>query len=157
VVKTYNPERKEYCMFKKSFAYVYRSPEENNYELTDERSDVYALGQIYYTLLTGLVPFYDSKDWDVPLERIIKGDTPFIDERYTNRSLIEKRLVQLMYPMWERQPQNRVEIFSVIKHLEKTIHFYEQSNPNVHILDVDLTLLAEKSSGYPKLSNTTHQ
>jgi hypothetical protein len=141
VIMKWSPTQNNYCMFRGSFNYIYRSPDENSYAWTDESSDTYALGLIYYTLMTGLVPFYQHKDWDAAVEALKAGDKPYIDPRYTNHSLIESGLVEIMQPCWAFDPNDRPRIFTVVKMLRDLVDRYEHVYPNSTIRKVDLATI----------------
>ncbi|GKY98998.1 hypothetical protein MPSEU_000855500 [Mayamaea pseudoterrestris] len=138
VIVKWSPEKKDYCMFRRSFNYIYRSPEENTYQWTSEASDIYALGMIYYTLMTGLVPFYQHEDWDKALAALKRGDKPYVDPRYANHTLIEWGLVKVMKPCWSLLPHERPSIFTLVKRLRQLVNMYEEKYPGTNISQVDL-------------------
>ena len=141
IILKWNPDRNEYCDFKVAYHYIFRSPQEVKRRTTDETSDVFALGLIMYTILTGFMPFYERRDWDASMQALQDGEMPYIDPRYRNRSLIEKRLVEIMEPTWEYYIEDRASIFDVVKGLRDTVDEYEKLHPGVTIRDVDLSNL----------------
>lgn len=127
----WNPQRQEYCTFRASFDYLFRAPEENTHHSTDESADVYAVGQVFYTLLTGLLPFYDLGEWEAAIEANGHGKLPYFHPQYRkSRGLIEARLVELMELIWQYKPRDRPSIFDVLSHLRETARLYESQNPS---------------------------
>jgi hypothetical protein len=55
---------------------------------------------------------------------ILRGERPYIDERFRNRSYIERKLVEIMERMWEEKGEDRPSIFEVVAFLTevKTVH-----------------------------------
>jgi serine/threonine protein kinase len=102
---------------------------------------VYALGQIYYTLLTGLVPLYERGDWTEAIAANRKGRIPHIADQYKNENanIIERRLVELMGNIWQYDRKDRPSIFDVLRHLYETARLYENEYPDgPKIADVPL-------------------
>jgi Protein kinase domain len=141
-VLQWNPDIGEYCTFTATFDYLWRAPEETNRDApADESADVYALGQIFYTLLTGLVPLYERGDWTEAIAANRKGRLPHIADQYKNENatLIERRLVELMGNIWQYDRKDRPSIFAVLRHLYETARLYENENPDgPKIADVPL-------------------
>lgn len=48
---------------------------------------------------------------------IKEGKKPFVDPRYRIRSLIEKRLVEIMEQCWAKNAKDRPTMFEVVKFL----------------------------------------
>lgn len=141
MILEWSPKRSKYCSFRRSFDYIYRSPEENNFEWTNEASDTYALGLILYTLMTGLIPFYQHKDWDTAISALKTGEKPFVDPRYRNHSIIETGLVKAMEPCWAFKPNDRPSVFTLVQILRDTMKEFESKNPGIKIREVDLSNL----------------
>ena len=114
-----------YCSFRSHFDWVNRPPEEIRKSHVDETADVYAFGNIMYTILTGLLPYHDYATWDDAVEALKNGIKPTIDPRYRTRSLIESRLVEIMEPCWAYKRSDRISIFDVVVHLRETRRQYE--------------------------------
>ena len=77
--------------------------------------------------LTGLWVFYENEDDEVVQEKIIKGETAFIDPRYRTRSLAEKRLVEIMEKCWELKTQDRIDIFEAVRLLRQAVEEVKNS------------------------------
>lgn len=119
-VLKWSPEKQEYCPYYSSYETMYRAPEELKGSFVDESPDVYALGKILYTLLTGLQPHYEQRNFDKAIRAIASGTAPYVDPRYRNRSMIENRLVEVMEQCWAHEPQRRPSIFEVVSQLRRT-------------------------------------
>jgi hypothetical protein len=96
---------------------MYRSPEEFEGELADEKIDVYSMGNNIYVLLTGYWPFYEYSAYSVVQAKVLNATRPFVDDRYRHRSFIESQMIEIMERMWEHDPANRPSIFEVIAFL----------------------------------------
>jgi len=116
----WNVETEEYCTFWSSQDSVYRAPEEMEGGETDESADVVSFGKIMYTIMTGLIPYYEKQNTEEAYKAIINGELPYIDPRYRTRSMIEGRLVEIMERTWQFEKKDRVDIFEVVRHLRQT-------------------------------------
>jgi serine/threonine protein kinase len=118
---------------------VYRSPQENTGEPTDESADVYALGSLYYNLLTGLMPFYHKDSYQDALSAMVqKKEMPYIDPAFRNGTMIQQALVDVMEECWRYESENRPSVFNILDKLRSTAIAYENSRPRAHIETVDL-------------------
>ncbi|KAL3923574.1 MAG: hypothetical protein SGARI_006190 [Bacillariaceae sp.] len=120
--RQYNVEAQEYCLKEgKPGQGIGRSPEELNGTEQDESVDVFAFGNILYTLLTGLWFYYENgeKDLDALRQEIIHGRRPHIDEAYSNgrRSYMERELVHIIKKCWEQDRTKRPSTTTIIEHL----------------------------------------
>jgi hypothetical protein len=52
-------------------------------------------------------------------KKVIDGKTAFIDPRYRERSFIERNLVEIMEKCWVYEPEDRIDIFEVIRLLRE--------------------------------------
>ena len=86
-----------------------------------------AFGNMVFTLLTGLWPFYEEDEDEIIMNATIAGETPYIDPRYKTRSLIEGRLVKIMDQCLKLEKEDRPTIFHVVKFLRETLRMYEAS------------------------------
>ena len=113
-----------YCSFVSIYEWTNRSPEEITGDWADEKVDVFALGNVFYSVLTGLPPYYNYPTIDEAISAISSGKTPYLDSRWRNRSLIEGRLVEIMEPMWKFHREDRISIFEVVQHLRETVKMH---------------------------------
>jgi Protein tyrosine and serine/threonine kinase len=88
-----------------------------------ETTDVWKMGAVLYTILTGLQPYYNElheERLDVMNDMIMAGTPPYVDPRYASHSFIEGRLVEIMMQCFRRDPHDRVDIFQVVHWLRET-------------------------------------
>lgn len=50
----------------------------------------------------------------------MKGKRPFVDARYSNRTMIERKLVEIMVKCWAQERQDRPTIFEIVKYMHET-------------------------------------
>jgi serine/threonine-protein kinase len=81
----------------------YISPEQVRGKRGDARSDLYALGVIFYEMLTGKVPFSGSNPFLIMNDRLLNNPVPprEIDPNIT------PQLQEIIYRALERDPKNR--------------------------------------------------
>jgi len=58
--------------------------------------------------------------------KLIDRNTSYIDPRYEARSYGEKKLVEIIRLCWEYDPDNRIDIFSIVKMLEEIVRENER-------------------------------
>ncbi|GKY98993.1 hypothetical protein MPSEU_000855000 [Mayamaea pseudoterrestris] len=139
IVMEWNEKDQKYCKFNGEFDSVYRSPQENTGEPTDESADVHVLGSILYNLLTGLMPFYHEKSHREAVKALVhRKETPCIDPAFRNGTLIQQTLVDIMEDCWHYQSERRPSVFTVLKKLRATVVEYERTHPSADIGAVDL-------------------
>jgi eukaryotic-like serine/threonine-protein kinase len=81
----------------------YISPEQVQGKRGDQRSDMYALGVMFYEMLTGKVPFSGPNPLAVMNERLLKDPTP---PRELNPA-IPPELEEIIFRALERDPRHR--------------------------------------------------
>jgi len=117
----WNPQEEKYCKFWSHQKLLYYAPEDIEGALVDESSDVHTFGKIMYIILVGMKPYYHKMTDEAAYKAILDGEFPYVDPRYTTeRSLIERRLVELMERTWALAPEERPSIFQVVEHLRET-------------------------------------
>jgi serine/threonine protein kinase len=114
----FNTRTQKYCRTDRgSWGGMYRSPEEFEGNPIDEKIDVYSFGNNIYILITGLWPFYVNPSYSYAIAKVTKGVRPFVDERYMNRSYIEREMIRVMIKCWNHNSTNRPDISEVIHDL----------------------------------------
>ena len=119
-IMLWDEQKQDYCRYRNGpGSGNNRAPEEYFDKPLNEKIDVYSYGNGVYGLLTGLWPFYtlnDDHEEEVK-EKIRKGETPFIDPRYRNRSLEEGILAGIIDACWAYDPDARPDMVSVVTKL----------------------------------------
>ena len=81
----------------------YISPEQVKGKRGDGRSDIYALGVMFYEMLTGKVPFQGPNAFAIMNDRLLNNPTPPREVDPT----IPPELQEIIYRALERDPKNR--------------------------------------------------
>lgn len=81
----------------------YISPEQVKGQRGDARSDLYALGVMFYEMLTGKVPFSGANPFLIMNDRLLNNPVP---PREVDPTISEK-LQEIIYRALERDPRNR--------------------------------------------------
>eukprot|EP00934_Nitzschia_sp_Nitz4_P000581 Nitzschia sp. Nitz4//scaffold184_size43902//14104//16178//NITZ4_007280-RA/size43902-processed-gene-0.14-mRNA-1//-1//CDS//3329539645//581//frame0 len=114
----WSEDHQDYCMYTNGKGHgTWRSPEEYKDEPLTEKIDVWSYGSNLYAVLTGLSPFYeldeDGEQRD-PKERMVEGETAFIDPRYAKRSEAEFTIVKVLLRCFAYNPEDRASIFEIV-------------------------------------------
>lgn len=123
-------EEQRYSPFYSTHVGGYKAPEEVVGDFLDERTDMWKVGDLIYGLLTGLQPYYDDLHQEQPDLLDIKiraGIPPFIDPRFKDQSYIEGRLVDIMMQCFQKDPADRVDIFTVVAWLRETQQIHNKT------------------------------
>ena len=107
----------------------FRSPEEFVPTVLDEKIDIFSLGNSFYGILTGLWPLYYSHN-EVAQEKLVKGQMPYINKHYRTRSYAEGALVKAIEMCHHRQPEDRADIFTIVKHLRDAVEVNDEHIEN---------------------------
>jgi serine/threonine protein kinase len=128
----------------------WRAPEEYQDLPVDEKIDIWSLGNNFYSILTGVYPFFNITDGDkikvrnescrYPscigfansnkqhcLQEMIKdGKTAVIDPRYKDSSYAEAKLVEIIQLCFAYYPEDRPDIHEIWQLLQEAITGNEQ-------------------------------
>jgi hypothetical protein len=83
----------------------------------DERSDVWPMSANIFVLLSGLYPYYTVNNTKQIEKIIANGTLPYLDPRYKDRSFVERGMYDIMEQGFVVDPEQRVDIFTVVRHL----------------------------------------
>ena len=127
VILDWNFENKTYCKYQKNYGGRLRAPESySRRRVRDESVDIWTVGNLIFSLLTGLWPYYAHKDTEMIQQMTRKGIPPYINPKYRTRSMIEGRLVEIMNRCHKLRPEERVDIFEVVQYLRETLRIHEE-------------------------------
>merc|ERR1712071_219567 len=94
---------------------TFRAPEENVDGPLDEKIDVYSLGNVFYSILTGKLVWVDF-DHEERNERIVEGYPLEIPDFYEENEA-SKKLVITIKACWNYEVDGRPSIFQVVEFL----------------------------------------
>jgi hypothetical protein len=147
----FDEETGEYCRYQNGAGGGdYRAPEEYVDGRLNEKIDVFSYGNNIYGLLTGLWNFYEEKKVQKKIEKIKAGKLPYIDPRYRDRNYIQDRLIYVMEQCWKFEPDERADIFWVVKYLRETkqqatkMGFYDEEFVHLHFQDWPVDPMKDK-------------
>jgi hypothetical protein len=123
----WNVTHQHYCPHMTGYMGGFKAPEEHHWGPVEESVDLFKVGSVIYAALTGLKPYYDEFRTDNIWTKLDRGELPYIDPRYRNRSLIEGRLVEIMEQCYQLKPEDRVDIFQVVEHLRETKRMFHDA------------------------------
>jgi serine/threonine protein kinase len=97
-----------------------RSPEEYQRQEVDEKLDVYSLGNVFYSILTGTKPWRDEgsntvKKW------VRDGKKPLIDEAFRKEGTSDGALAVLINLAYELDPAARISATALVHELDLLI------------------------------------
>ena len=95
------------------------APEQYRGDPTDEKVDVFSMGHIFFSLLTGLGSFYEIPSKDVA-RLVLDHEMPIVENSIRSNSFIAGRLAEIMDRMWTHDVDERPDMFEVAAYLKKT-------------------------------------
>lgn len=136
-IMLWNEEDNEYCRYRNHPGHGdWRAPEEYHDYPLNEKIDTFSLGNNMYATLTGVYPYYDVLEMKAVKEKIKKGEKPFIDPRWRERSFAENKLVELIEKCYQYNPDDRVDIFEMVKFLRSAV----EENTKNHLHEDELVV-----------------
>ena len=86
----------------------FRSPEEYEYTDQTEKVDIFQLGNVLYSLLTGKYPFEDMQDSKKVEAKVKAGKRPYIPRSYRNSTdPFDQALLKVIEMSWVHEPKER--------------------------------------------------
>jgi len=121
----YDPKNERYCKWRNDMPPdgTARAPEENRNALMSEAIDVYSLGNVFYSLLTGKIVFGDQNSVTLAMQRVATGNTLEIPESYSELPS-SKLLVEAIGLCWTYDDEIRPSIFDIVAFLERAVKSY---------------------------------
>jgi serine/threonine protein kinase len=103
-----NRETHQLCGFKvENNPGTFRSPEEYKYSMETEKIDIFAMGNVFYSLVTEQWPFQDEEK-TIAQAKIMQGERPLIPSKFdTSNEPAYKLLIKLMRMCWKQNPKER--------------------------------------------------
>lgn len=102
-----------------------RAPEEYKYELEDEKIDVFSMGHIFYSILTGKQPFLDYDQKKV-YKKVMKGDLPLLDDELQESSdpvhVVLKTAMKMCYTYKAKERPSASEVLKYLSAQYKSIY-----------------------------------
>lgn len=117
----YDVKQDKYCKFVNGMPAegMFRAPEENIDAPLNEKVDVYSLGNVLYSVLTGIMVYVDRGS-DEAHRRIVDGKTePIPDSYYEEPSWAA--LAEVIELCWTYDVDERPTIFEIVEVLEKAV------------------------------------
>jgi serine/threonine protein kinase len=98
---------------------MFRAPEENIDAPLTEKIDVYSLGNVFYSVLTGIMVFNNVSSEEAH-RRIVEGETEPIADFYYNEPNLAA-LAEAIEMCWTYDVEERPSIFEVVQFLEQAV------------------------------------
>merc|ERR1712029_174472 len=99
----------------------FRAPEEYKYKEENEMIDVYSMGNIFYTILAGEMPFDGQKESKAQ-KKVKEGRRPSIPhEVLESEDPAIKVLINVTQRCWEQEPEDRPSASRVRDELKKVM------------------------------------
>ncbi|KAL3793308.1 hypothetical protein HJC23_003818 [Cyclotella cryptica] len=123
----YDVKQDKYCKFVNGppTEGMFRAPEENVDAPLTEKIDVFSLGNVFYSVLTGIMVFVNQSSSEAH-QRIVDGITePIADIYYESPS--SAALAEVIEMCWTYDVEERPTIFEIVQFLEKAV---KANNPH---------------------------
>jgi len=104
----FNPKKHNGCLFDTRMSGgKTRSPEEYANEMVSEKIDIYALGNVLYTIATGSYPFQNLGTSELTKQMVMRGIRPSLKNLLETGDPLMEALVQAMRMCWKENPRER--------------------------------------------------
>jgi hypothetical protein len=119
IILDWNYTGNSYCLDFHNLSGTFNAPEEHlGLWTVDGRIDVFAMGSVIFTLLTGLYPYWEYHSEE--RHRMIRdGIGPNLDDRYRTPGTVESKMVHVLEECWTYEAEKRPEIFQVVQWLKQ--------------------------------------
>jgi serine/threonine protein kinase len=95
----------------------HRSPEEYDLMHIDEKVDLFSVGNVLYTILTGKIP-WENRD-RVDIQRNVRmGNIPDVDDEYRDEGSLDAYLLDIIENVFETDPAKRKSARVIVEELE---------------------------------------
>lgn len=85
----------------------FRAPEEYAYEVENEMIDIYSMGNIFYAIIAGDMPYEGTKEKEAQ-KKVREGDRPKIpDDVLNSNDFAIQAIISATKRCWEQNPKNR--------------------------------------------------
>ena len=99
----------------------FRAPEEYEFKVENEMIDVYSMGNIFYTLLSGEMPFEGQKESKAQ-KKVVAGIRPRIpDSVLDSKDPAIEALVDATMKCWSQKPSDRPKAAKIAKYLKEVM------------------------------------
>jgi hypothetical protein len=108
----------------------FRSPEEYEYKEENEMVDIYSMGNIFYAIVSGDMPFENDKEKDAQ-KKIKNGERPIIPESVLKSDDIAiKTIVSAVERCWKHDPKERPSASTIRDELKRVMDKMTSSDGN---------------------------
>lgn len=102
----------------------FRSPEEYSYLEQNEMVDIYAMGNIFYSIFSEKWPFEEINDVNIAQEKIKNGERPEMPSFQNDKVLLA--LAEIIQLCWKQKALDRPSAKEVVSLIEKKIRLLSQ-------------------------------
>jgi Protein kinase domain len=123
VILSWSRQRQRYCPYWDRYDGDFRAPEVYRPQgsIVDESNDLWPMGNLIFTLLTGLFPYHNTTAYPKIQNITMEGTTPFVHEQLRQApNYILQRLLHIMDQCHVYDPTQRPTIFAVYQFLQET-------------------------------------
>jgi serine/threonine protein kinase len=126
----WNFVKQEYCKYYSSYGGDYRAPEEvsDDGADVDETVDIWPMGNLLFSLLTGLWPYYTLMTHREVQKISNQGYKPYLNPAFLTSSFIERKMIDIMNQCHELKPEDRISIFDVVSQLKEIRTIYNATH-----------------------------
>jgi len=109
--------------------YQFRAPEEYNYEEEDEKIDIFSMGNIFYSIISGDMPFEGVKEKEA-IQMVKDGERPKIPkEALKSDDIAIKTIVSVIKKCWKQNPKDRPSASSIRDKFKQVMDKIATENP----------------------------